>query len=74
MQIETRRVHRNWIEKLLLFWGHAYETKMLRPGHEVTGRGRTPKGSKKAAIRKWNEETVRLQLIKRIAANGARSE
>jgi hypothetical protein len=64
MPIKTHRVHRKWIEKLLLFWGQAYETKVWRSGNEVTGRGRTPKGSKKAAIRKWNEEIVRLQLSK----------
>jgi len=69
MPIETRRVPRNWIEKLLLLWMHAYDTKMWRSGQEVTGRGRTPEGSKEAAIRKWNKELVRLQLSKK--AKGA---
>ena len=53
--IETRRVKRRWIERILL-WARAYETKLWQSGHEVTGRGPTPKASEAAAIKKWNEE------------------
>jgi hypothetical protein len=54
-QMETRRVPRRWIEKLLL-WGSAYETKIYLSFHDVIGRGPTPEASEEAAKRKWNEE------------------
>ena len=47
--METRRVRRNWIDRLLLIWGRAYETKIRQSGHEVTGRGPTPEVSEEAA-------------------------
>ena len=55
MTVETRRVRRNLTEKLL-WWPRAYETKVWHSGHEVTGRGSTPKASEKAAIRKWKKK------------------
>jgi hypothetical protein len=57
-RVETRRVHRTWTERFLL-WKRAYETKAWGSGREVIGRGSTPEQSEEAALRRWNEEIAR---------------
>jgi len=56
--METRRVHRSWSERLLL-WPRAYETKVSAFGHELIGRGPTPKASQEVATKRWNEKNAR---------------
>jgi hypothetical protein len=51
---ETRRSHRTWIERLLL-WKQAYETRLWASGHEVIGRGPTAEVSQESAVRRWNK-------------------
>jgi len=53
-QVETRRVRRTWLEKLLL-WGRAYETKVSHGPREVIGGGPTPEASQEDAERQWAE-------------------
>ena len=51
-QVETRRAHRTWREKLLL-WARAYETKISDGPREVIGRGPTHEASQEDAERQW---------------------
>jgi hypothetical protein len=52
-KIETRRVHRTALEKLLL-WERAYETKITEGECAVIARGSSVEASQRTAIRKWN--------------------
>jgi hypothetical protein len=54
-ELQTSRVHRTWLDKLLL-WQRAYETKIFDGHREVVGRGPTPEASHKAAERRWVSE------------------
>ena len=55
IDFQTSRVHRTWLEKLLL-WQRAYETKIFDEKHEVKGRGPTPEAAQKNAERYWVAE------------------
>jgi hypothetical protein len=65
--VQTLRVHRTWLDKLLL-WQQAYQTKILDQHREVVGRGRTPETSQEAEERRW----IVRQLID-VLARGRRS-
>ena len=54
-EIQTSRVHRRWLDKLLL-WPRAYQTKIFDGRREVFGRGPTPEASQGAAERLWVTE------------------
>jgi hypothetical protein len=56
-ELKTSRVHRTWLDKLLL-WQRAYETKIFDGHREVVGRGPTPEASQKAAERRWVSELL----------------
>jgi hypothetical protein len=51
-EIQTTRVHRTWLDKLLL-WQRAYQTRIFDAHREVVGRGPTPEESRAAAERQW---------------------
>ena len=51
--IRTSRVHRTWLEKLML-WPRAYETTIWDDeGRRIIGRGSTPEAAQGAAERQW---------------------
>jgi len=52
MALRTRRVQRSLVERLL-GWDRAYETEAAEGLRAVTGRGKTPEDSQKAASRSW---------------------
>jgi hypothetical protein len=54
-EVQTSRVHRTWLEKLML-WQRAYQTKIIDGHHEVVGRGATAEASQAAAERLWVAE------------------
>jgi len=54
-EMRTTRVHRTWLDKILL-WRRAYETRILDGHHEVVGRGPTPEASRDAAEQRWVAE------------------
>ena len=51
-QIQTQRVRRTLIDKLLL-WRHAYQTRVFDSQREVVGRAPTAEASRDAAMAKW---------------------
>jgi hypothetical protein len=53
-EIQTERVHRTWLNKLML-WRRAYETKISNDRLGVVGRGPTAHASEAAALRCWVE-------------------
>jgi len=54
-EMRTTRVHRTWLDKLLL-WQRAYETRIFDGHHDVVYRGPTPEASQAAAERRWVAE------------------
>jgi hypothetical protein len=54
-EMRTTRVHRTWLDKLLL-WQRAYETRIFDGHHDVVGRGPTAEASQVAAERRWVAE------------------
>ena len=51
-QVETERVHRTWIDKVLL-WREAYQTRVFDSQRETFGRGPTEEASRDAALKLW---------------------
>jgi hypothetical protein len=60
-EIRTTRVHRTWLDKLLL-WQRAYETRIFEGHREVVGRGPTPEASQAVAERRWVAELPTAEL------------
>ena len=54
-EIQTERVHRTWLDKLLL-WRRAYQTRIYDEHREAIGRGPTVQASREAALEKWVTE------------------
>jgi hypothetical protein len=55
VEVQTSRVHRTWLDKLLL-WRRAYQTRIFDKDREVFGRGPTPEASQEAAEQRWVAE------------------
>jgi hypothetical protein len=51
-EIQTKRIHRSWSEKLML-WRAAYQTKIFDDHREAVGRGPTVQASREAALAVW---------------------
>ena len=51
-EIQTERVYRTWIDKVLL-WRHAYQTRIYDEHREAIGRGSTVEASREAALERW---------------------
>ena len=51
-EIQTERVHRTWIDKVLL-WRCAYQTRIYDEQREAIGRGPTVEASREAALKRW---------------------